>query len=284
MRPMLAKPYKDSWVKYPVYLQPKLDGVRALWTGQRLLSRTGKEIKGVPALVEYLHRHFQQLPLDGELYNHNKTFQKQLSSIRKTVNIDEDLTIGYHLYDIPVENVTFEQRFAHLERNVVQTERLRIVHTLRYTQPVQNLNIFESMGYEGTMLRNANGLYTPGKRSSDLLKIKNFMDDEFEIVGVLQLSRKEKIIVPPNTPGALLYADNTWKKDGAETFEPMIGAIRLKLPDGRTFDAGTGFDEATRYEFWRNPPIGKIATIKFQELTDTGIPRFPVFKAIRDDE
>lgn len=305
MKPMLAKPFKASWVKFPVYLQPKLDGMRAIWTGEKLLSRTGKEIKGVPTLLEFLKANYADFPLDGELYNHDKTFQEMISSVRKTVNIEEDLSIEYHVYDIPVEDKTFDERTRLLRERVKETDRIKLVQTFKLiktkrlasrssdeSNPVyeelplteKDFNRFESQGYEGTMIRNADGLYQKGKRSSDLLKVKTFQDAEFPVVGVYQLTRKEKIVVPPHTPGAIEHSDGVWKKDGAETPVEMAGGLVLQLPDGRTFESGSGYDDETRTEFWKNPPIGKLATIKYQELTDGGVPRFPIFKAIRDYE
>lgn len=296
MKPMLAKPFKAVWLRFPIYLQPKLDGMRAIWTGEKLLSRTGKEIKGVPSLVEFLKVNYSDFPLDGELYNHEKTFQEQISSVRRTVNIEEDLSIQYHVYDIPVENVTFEERNKLLKARLQETDRLKLVRTTKLLstkklvdgveQPIteQQLNRFESEGYEGTMVRNAGGLYQRGKRTSDLMKVKTFQDAEFPIVGVYQLTRKEKIVVPAHTPGAIEHSDGVWKKDGVETPVEMIGGLVLQLSDGRTFESGSGYDDVTRTEFWKNPPIGKLATIKYQELTDGGVPRFPIFKAIRDYE
>jgi DNA ligase-1 len=299
MKPMLAKSFKASWLKFPIYLQPKLDGCRAIWTGSKLLSRTGKEIKGVPALVDHLQKNYSDFPLDGELYNHKKTFQELISSIRRTVNIEEDLDVEYHIYDLPLEQTwTFQERLNLLKEKVIVTSRIKIVETvyiplegneilniLPGLVEKEDLNTFEAQGYEGTMVRNAMGLYRKGKRSSDLMKVKTFQDAEFPIVGVYQLSRKEKIIVPEGTPGALQYADGTWYKDGVETPDEMLGGLVLSIPGtDKTFECGTGYNEATRCELWANSPIGKVATIKFQELTDDGVPRFPVFLAIRDYE
>lgn len=299
IKPMLAKPFNKKWMKGDIYLQPKLDGMRAVWDGEKLYSRRGKEIKGVPTLVEYLREHYHDFPLDGELYNHNKTFQEQISSVRKTVNIDEDLTIEYHVYDIPVEDLPFRTRQARLRSRVEstdpeQTSRLKLVEThwipekaIEHYAPLYNP--YEADGYEGTMVRNATGLYKFGKRSSDLMKAKSFIDEEFPCIGCNQLTRKEKIIVPEGTPGSLPYADGTWYKDGEETPDEMVGDLIVELPDGNTCKVGTGYTEEQRRDFWKEPPIGKLLTIKFQGYTDPDKDgyvslRFPIFKGIRVEE
>lgn len=320
LKPMLAKPFKASSLRFPIYLQPKLDGMRAIWTGTQLLSRTGKEIKGVPNLVEHLREHYSDFPLDGELYNHEKTFQEQISSVRRTVNIQEDLSIQYHIYDLPIPHHTFQERLRLLQERVQETDRIKLVETVRVIEgtgpdnsilvdpdnllnrfrgldwflfrPEENertLNIFEHEGYEGTMVRNSMGVYTLGKRSSDLMKVKTFQDEEFECVGFNQLTRKEKIIVPEGTPGSLPYADGTWYKDGEETPDEMVGDLIVQLPDGNTCKVGSGYTEEQRREFWKEPPIGKKLTIKFQGYTDPDKDgkvslRFPVFKGIRIED
>lgn len=286
---MLAKLHKAAWVKGDIYLQPKLDGCRAIWTGSKLLSRTGKEIKGVPALIQYLTEHFATTPLDGELYNHKKTFQELISSIRRTKNIEEDLDVQFHIYDLPIADVTFKSRLQLLnkmESDGLIKGRLQLVET--HWIPEKNigdlstLNPYEAQGYEGTMLRNADGLYKFGKRSSDLMKIKTFQDAEFPIIGIYQLVRHEKLVTDHWVPGSHEKSNGQWSKDGEGTPDAMIGGLVLSIPGtDKTFECGTGYNDATRREFWVNSPVGKLATIKFQELTDDGIPRFPVFLRLR---
>lgn len=288
MKPMLAKVYKESWAKPEFFLQPKLDGVRLIWDGSVALSRQGKEITGCPELVKTLEKHFSGVPLDGELYCHEKSFQEQLGSIRRSTNIDEDLAIQYWVYDAPVADLTFLERLELLQGyDLYDFDRLKLVPTVSGTlddYEDTSLNIFGDE-YEGTMLRNADGLYKFGKRSSDLLKIKSTLEDEFECVGVTPYLEHEKIIVPPGTPGAKEHAGGVWKKNGKATVnKTMIGALVCQTAFGVEFEVGTGFTEAMRREFKDNPPIGKMITVVYQELTDMGKPRFSRFKAVRDYE
>lgn len=282
MKPMLAKAYKESWAKPGYFLQPKLDGVRMIWTGKEALSRTGKPILGCPGLVEILMSRFKGTPLDGELYNHEKSFQEQISSIRRTVNLEEDLSISYWVYDVPVAGVPFHERCKMLRSLVVKIPRVVLVDTV----PGSNrpLNVFGGE-FEGTMLRNADGLYAFGKRSSDLLKIKEMMEEDFECIGVTPYLEHEKLIVPPHTPGAKEHAGGVWKKNGKSVErKDMIGSLVCRTESGTEFEVGTGYTEEMRKDLMDSPPIGKQISVKFQELTDDGIPRFPVFKVVRDYE
>ena len=74
-KPMLAHKYDDSRVDWskPVYIQPKLDGVRCLFTKDGAYSRTGKKFMNLRHIEMTLKSFFDKNPdvtLDGELYNH----------------------------------------------------------------------------------------------------------------------------------------------------------------------------------------------------------------------
>lgn len=264
---------------------------RLIWTGEEAMSRRGKPILGVPALVEQIKSFFPGIPLDGELYFHGEEFQSLVGSIRRSKNIDENFNIGYHVYDIPIEGVPFSERIKMLKEKVelanhLGADRIHLVETIQAPDSLDanELNIYEAQGYEGTMWRAADSLYKIGKRSSDLLKIKTFLEEEFEVVGVTELMRHEKLIVEAGTPGAHEYADGTWYKNGDATPGSTCGSIVCVTPEGKEFEIGTGMDDATRLAYWKNPPIGKLLTVKFQEYSMDKIPRFPVHKAIRDYE
>jgi DNA ligase-1 len=284
---MLAKPFNKKWFKSGGYLQPKLDGVRMVWTGSEVMSRRGKPIKGVPTLVEELEKFFRGIPLDGELYAHGKDFQKLVGSIRRSKNVDEDFDIGYHVYDMPVEDLGFEERYAALSeimRERPGISRIHLVETILAPDDDEDMNLFESEGYEGTMWRSSDGPYKFGKRSSDLMKLKNFLEEEFEIIGVNELMLHQKLIVEAETPGANQYSDGRWYKNGEARNGKTCGSIVIITPDGVEVDVGTGLDDVTRLAYWTNPPIGKRLTVKFQGYTEDGSLRFPVHKTVRDYE
>lgn len=103
---------------------------------------------------------------------------------------------------------------------------------------------------EGVMIKDPNSKYEH-KRSEKLLKVKRFYDSEAKVLG---------------------------HENGTGRCENMLGALRVKdVKSGTLFKIGSGFDDKTRL----NPPkIGTVVTYKFQNLTDKGIPRFPIFLRI----
>ena len=117
--------------------------------------------------------------------------------------------------------------------------------------------LYVEQGYEGIMLRNKNGLYK-GTRTNDLQKYKQFMDDEYKVVGFEEGSGLEK--------GAVIWVcENKYKV-----------AFRVR-PRGTRESRQEQFITGANY-------IGKMLTVRFQELTNDGIPRFPVGIAFRDYE
>ncbi len=279
---MLAKPFDIKHLKKwnNIFVQYKLDGQRAIWTGKSLLSRTGKVINSVDHIIDKLESLFRNQPLDGELYLHGKSLQEILSDTRRTVNINEN-KIQYHIYDIPIK-AEFKDRLDILNSLKFPKEFIKVdTWTLNKIDYLDNIG-FD--GYEGLILRNGAGYYKFGKRSSDLLKFKPFQDDEFEIVGIEELLHKEKVILDKFEPGAKEYADGTFYRDGKETRSGKMGKLICRTEDGKEFGVGTGFSDEQRKEYWKNPPIGEVLTVKFQKYTDDGIPFLPVGITIRDYE
>ncbi len=291
---MLAKEFKAAWVEGNVfYLQPKLNGHRMIWDGKKLWTRQAKEIVSVPGLISELEDLFPDIPLDGELYCHGMSFQEITKIGRRTVNIKDNKRLCMHIYDMPVKNLGFADRWYELTtkygKTIQKSERLRLVETIGPVEAdesdlenPQNLNIFRKE-YEGTMLRLANGPYKFGKRSSDLLKIKKFHDAEALITGVTQYQTFEKIFVPKNTPGARKKSNGTYVKNGKGTLHEMMGALVCKLKNGSVFEIGSGFNHEERKQFWANPPIGQTVTFQYQEFSDGGIPIFPTYLRMKTD-
>lgn len=287
MKPMLAKEYNGQELNFPIWAQPKLDGVRAIWNGKQLLSRSGKQILGVPHIVKYLNTYCPNLYWDGELYNPKLDFETLVGLVKRTKNIDEAsaLQVQYHIFDIPIDCVPFNQRCAAIKDywNTILPPFIKIVSTRKLSKMPKddNLNLYGDK-YEGTMLRCQSNLYV-GKRSSTLLKVKNFKDAEFLIIDTRPLLTFEKIKLTKREPGAKQYADGSWYRNGPPIEVPdMLGSLVCTTKQGIHFEVGSGFTDEQRALYGKNNPTGKMATIKYQELTKHKVPRFPTFKCIRD--
>ena len=273
--PMLAGSFdkrKDK-VTYPVHVQPKLDGVRCLayWDGDsvKLMSRGGKQWNCCQHIIDELE---QVLPpdwvLDGELYIHGSTFQEITKLVKKLR--PESVNVQFHVYDIPKGTGDFQDNSEWLERyntlcsiadsciNYSHCKTIVFVesHTALREQDVYELQSeFLEEGYEGAIVRERDGEYRFGYRSNKLLKVKNFMDEEYEIVDFTT---------------------------GIGRFEGSIVWI-CETKDGQSFKVVPQGTMEERQETYQNADkhIGDMLKVKFFELTDDGIPRFPVGLGIR---
>ncbi len=263
--PMLAHDYnkRGKSAKFPCYVQPKLDGVRAV--GQNgLFSRARKPFAHLDHIVNELP---SDIILDGELYTNKLTFQEIVGLVKKETLSSEDakkqLQIKYYVYDIISDKPYAERNrdlldlfhthaFEHLV--LVQTE------TCQSESHMKEMHAkYVSDGYEGIMLRSPSGLYKNG-RSVDLLKYKEFMDDEYIVVGFREGDGLEK--------GCVIWICQT---EEGKTFHCR--------PRGTHEDRAILFQNGNQY-------IGRKLTVRFQELTSSEekVPRFPVGICFRDYE
>lgn len=267
--PMLASDYNKVGhrITYPCYGSAKLDGVRCLASKKEdesveLKSRGGK-MYCIPHIQEQLSRHMNIGDMwDGELYLHGKCLEEIVSAVKKPNEYTPQL--NYVLFDIVSED-TFEYRLIELQRirrYVLDYNGTGRVSVLPFCELIDELHMkdvhaeYVTEGYEGIMLRNYNGAYESGKRSSDLQKYKTMMDSEFEIVDVAEDKNGGAVFVVQNT-----FADNQFNV------------------------VGGSHEQRKAWLDNKNSMIGKKITVKYQTLfKDTKIPQFPVFVVTRDYE
>lgn len=173
-------------ITFPCYVQPKLDGYRMFWSDGKMYSRTGKEFTTLIKLKEELKS--INYKLDGELYVHGMLFESYgILRKQKITKKDEEILnkIEYHVYDIIDDTKIFEERINILNelKNKLKTNIIKIVPTYicyNLDEIYKYHNEFVENGYEGTIVR-LNKNYEH-KRTHNLMKLKDFQDDEFEIV------------------------------------------------------------------------------------------------------
>ena len=244
--PMLANKWEDrqKYISEPFYVQPKLDGVRLLVSNQGCFSRTGKPVKG----VEHLARGLKDGEyLDGECYAPNKTFEEITSMFKMNPESLEFHVFDY--FDTRRPNLTFEERMKHITVDTFLVKEKKEVRGYH--------DMFVQQGHEGIMIRDAASTYEIGKRSNYLLKYKAFQTEEYPIVDVKEGSGREK--------GTAIWICKT----GEQHFSVK--------PEGTLEKRREYLDEKEKY-------VGKHLTVRFQNLTALGVPRFPVGVAVRDYE
>ena len=253
----LAEVWVESHDPTGFFLSEKLDGMRAVWDGSVMYSRNGKE-------VDVPHDLLDQLPngiaLDGELWGGRGNFQPTMSIVKRGTAPDNRPNwnrIQYKVFDAPKVNGPFQTRLnaaAEALRNsgcmwASMLEQVRCKGGGHVTEEFKRIT---KAGGEGIMLRDAQAPYQGG-RSPQLRKLKPWIDEEATVTGIHL---------------------GTGKNAG------RMGSLSCKNKEGKTFRVGSGFTEAQR----DNPPrIGTEITYKYQELTNDGKPRFPIFLRVRAD-
>jgi ATP-dependent DNA ligase len=280
--PMLAKDFekRKTKVKYPVWVQPKLDGVRcmAYWHGNevKIMSRSGKPYN-VPHLVKDVTSFLpQDYILDGEIYVGGLTFQQVSKLVKKWRDKPTEATGGLRSSDLELWafdtfqmglDEPWEARKRNLSNIIVgpgtDSRRGNVVHVLstraKSEEEVYKLQgIYLKEGFEGAIVRTDNQEYRLGHRSNDLLKVKTFLDKEYEIID---------------------YYEGVGRFKGCVTWV-------CKTEEGKTFHCCPKGTLAQKKEWFQagQAYIGKMLKVKFQELTDDRVPRFPVGLGIRLEE
>jgi len=265
-KPMLAHDFTKTPVTSGI-TQPKLDGIRMVVNTRGLYSRSNKEIVAVPHIAEVLADFIKEHPtvtLDGELYNHElkDNFQKITSLVRKTVNLGADelaeskKLVQYHIYDMfdsANPDMTFMQRYNWIQKNVHLVNKKAVgIHLVASAicETTEEIDVmygeYTTAGYEGQMVRQ-DAVYE-NKRSKGLLKRKEFITEEYEVVQV---------------------------HEGQGNWAGYAKRLTLKMPNGTTFSSGIRGSQAKLKELLENPNID-WATCRYFELSNDGVPRFPV--------
>jgi len=273
IKAMLAHKYNEDKADYPAFIQPKLDGVRCLFTAKGAFSRANNRFMNVEHIEKALKPFFAKNPtaiLDGELYNHGlkDDFEKIISLVKKKKPTDADKAeaaelVQYHVYDIA--NLTVAS----------YTTRLNFINKLTYTYPICKVDTqvaldFDDalklhkknlkLGYEGSIYRTFEGKYK-GTRSWDLMKFKDFHDDEATIVG---------------------YELGKGKREGT------LGKFIMQDDEGVEFGCppGKGYDYQALTDMLNNVHdyVGQRATFTYFQRTQAGSYRHPHYKALRNYE
>jgi ATP-dependent DNA ligase len=278
----LAESYEDVKSLEGLWtLQPKLDGARCVAflpdpdDGPVVLkSRTGKIWQNFESVRKSLQefndsrKSHTPMYLDGEVISRIDgaiNFQALQHNLHRKDGVETGI-LEYIVFDAANANEWLDPSLEYKLRcigadgyvNTINKPNIRFVGSNLITNPTQEklveyCKVFVDKGYEGAMLRKADEPVVM-KRSKKLLKVKMFKDLEAEVVGVVE---------------------------GTGRLEGMLGAIKCKLPNGNEFECGSGFNDAQRAAYWKKKPIGEKANIKYFELTNDGVPRFPIFRAIR---
>jgi len=270
---------RKKFIKYPCVAQRKFDGVRCFASvnknGEAVLeSRKGKQFPHMDHLCDQIKTicEGREIIVDGELYSDEIPFQRLVGLVkRKTLkegDLEEMAKIKIRAYDCVVKGepeLGFTHRYKYINtviQDIVDCPDFVMVENfmMQSEDDVKDFHDkFVREGFEGIILRNLDGKYALNKRSNDLQKYKYFMDSEYKIVGALEGEGR--------AAGTVIWVCE----------QPDTKATFKVRPTGTEEERREWFEECDNY-------TGSLLTVRYQELTDDGIPRFPVGISVRDYE
>jgi len=269
-------------IKYPCFIQQKLDGIRCLAINGVAYSRKMKPIPN-----QYVQKVFKELNLhglDGELMVHG-----DFNSVQSAI-MSEDGEPEFYLavYDYWDSELSYSDRAALYTTKVFEINKplfvKRVISEFVNTPEEAERAVakYVEQGYEGGILRSLNGRYKQGRstfKEGFLLKLKSFHDSEAVVIG-FEEKRSNENALETDERG---YAKRSSKKEGMIPAN-TLGSLQVEW-NGVVFNIGSGFNDAQRKEIWDNQEsyLGKFVTFKYQEVHEkTGVPRFPTFKITRN--
>ena len=261
----------DKKLKFPAYVQPKLDGYRCIAMkigGEvKLFTRNGKEYLNFPQIVKSLQevKDLDNFVLDGEIMSDDfQSLQRTAFSHKKKRTVGD---VYYLVFDVIPINEWITQKGT-----TIYSDRLKLLDRIGLPTNCKKIETFTikdldeaytyhqtfcDQGFEGTMLK----MDTPYEwdRTENLLKIKDMRSMDCFIIGF---------------------------EEGAGNFKGTLGRINVLQENEAECGVGSGFTIDERNEFWknRNELAGRVVEIQYQELSKDGVMRFPVYKRFRDDK
>ena len=303
-KPLLATTFDEEKAQFPYSATPKIDGIRFLMIDGQAVSRTFKPIrnkyiqgcladielpdgidgeltvgdtfqdcgaimssKGEPDFKVWIFDYVN--PADEEMPGY-KERMKQLATIQRPIDANGEfpLTLGAYAKSLGVD---LEVLYPTTVNSQEEVDELM----------VKNLDD----GYEGLMLRAPDGPYKFGRstvKENTLLKVKNFLDDEAEVIGFKEQTTNTNV----KTKNVFGRSERSTSQDGMVP-AGTLGGFLLKMKDGREFSCGSGLNDVLRKEIWedRDSYLGKFVKFKYMPYgvkEGTGIPRLPIFLGFRD--
>lgn len=251
---MLPEVYTEQVDVSGWLMSEKLDGVRGYWDGQQLLSKNGTIFYPPAAFI----RDLPPFPVEGEIWGGRGSFEQTVAIVKKEQPHNGWLQLKLAIFDVPKASGCFTQRIA-------KASDWFAVHPSAYAFVIpqtsvrdredlqQHLARIEKLGGEGLIVRNPDANYAAG-RSTEILKVKNYQDAEARV---------------------LAYFPGKGRNEG------RLGSLLVELDDGTQFKIGGGFSDLERES---PPPVGAVVTFKFYGKYQSGIPKFPSFLRIRQDQ
>jgi DNA ligase-1 len=286
MKPMLAGKADMARISYPVFVSPKIDGIRALVKNGDVLSRNMTPIRN--RYVQHLFARPQFEGFDGELVVGDPTSKDAMRATGAVMAYEGKPDVTYLVFDdFSLEDI-FMKRYQRLQARVCRTKNVNVklvehVQVFSEEELTRLEETWLAAGYEGLMIRGIRGVYKQGRSTASqggLLKVKRFEDTEAIILDVQEMNHNYNEAIATATGGHK-------RSTAAEGLRAagIMGAVTVRnLDGGETFSVGSGFTADERLKYWgvRHKLIGKLIKYRYFPTGSKDRPRFPTFIGFRD--
>jgi DNA ligase-1 len=289
-KPMKGEPIEDpSILKYPGFISPKLDGIRAVVYGGILCSASMKPIRN-----RYIQQRFRGLPegTDGELILGDPTsrgvFRRTTSAVMRTGGEPD---VKFHVFDRYIPHMGYLDRLLELGDALAHPHVVEVKQHLVMSAEIFDLYYqgFLRDGYEGIVYRSIKGLYKPGRstlREGYMLKLKPFKDSEAVVLSVYPLMRNDNTAFENETG----HTSRSSAMDGLVATDCVGGFDVRDIHTGVEFSVGSGLDRLPNAihdsgpELWKIRDLlpGRIIKYRYFAIGDYDAPRHPTYEGFRD--
>ena len=238
------------------WMSEKLDGVRAIWNGECLVTRSAIKIH---APDWYTKRFPRDCKLDGELWMGRGSFQLVSGVVRREFETEDWEAVAYMVFDVPCHEGGLKERYSEIERATDGIDHAIPVEQRVIASQAEMFAYFDDVykgGGEGLIVRDPNESWVPF-RSRGMLKVKSSDESDAVVVGYEKGEGRNS-----NRVGCLLCRLNS----DVDCLKP--------------FGVGTGLSD---YERENPPKIGAVIRVGHNGFTDSGVPRFPTYLGVRAD-
>lgn len=242
---------KDKHIVNNWIMSEKLDGIRAYWNGENLITKNGNIINA----PNWFIKKFPNFELDGELWTKRADFENIQSIVLDKIPSNKWTDITYNIFEVPNQEGNFFDRIKVLNSwlDVYPNSYIKIIPQIvckNETHLNSYLKELIEKNAEGIILKNPYSDYETG-RTNNLLKVKTFFDDEGVVIGHN-------------------FDENR-----------RLKSLKIKLKNGVVFNLGGGFSELERLT---PPKLNDIVTFKYYGFTKNNKPKFASFLRIREKE
>ena len=296
-KPMKAENYVADKVKFPVMVQPKIDGVRGINTTGNLTTRTLKSFANKFNQAFFSHEIYKGF--DGEFAAEKETHPRLCNLTTSALfTIAGEPYVMWWVFDYLTPDtidLPYKVRYDYLCKLLSTTAppRVRLVpcYTAQNITELEQLHsVFLQDGYEGTILRSPDRAHKAGRstvREGGLLRIKDFVEEEAIVIGIIEAeeNQNEAKINELGLSSRSSHQANKMPKGqiGALLCVLLKDSEQFKAGDKITVSKGNMTEEEAIYYF-RNQTAILNKTIKFKHFPK-GVkdkPRFPTWSSMRD--